>query len=385
MENELVKRLCAKNGFEDAASSLINNADVEAFSALVDKSEFLFDFIKQNVVKRLQNCINKNNYKNLLKFLKIYSYDYEDLIVSNISQFKDEETISYLTERLTNGTDEEKAYCVKILDGNKIKEELYKNLNSEFEPLAYNCAQALGKIKDKKSFDDAIEKLKSDDDFQILSGVKFLSAYNDKAAIPYLFEAMKISTMSENIACEIVYLEDIFELLKNYPQDTLLLINNLINGLGEVVPISIIFDIQLFELLEHISSPETLLNIKLKIEQLTENDEYLFDEDKSVKEEIQAVKDLLNSKPQDYWDNLCDMLKLDNDMVFVTLHLISELELDYSEEIKELIENTTNQTVILKAVEVMKSIGKITELDKTNLLAKVDNEHIKAIIESCFQ
>lgn len=385
MENELVKRLCAKNGFEDAASSLINNADVDAFSALVEKSEFLFDFVKQNVIKRLQNCINKNTYKNLLKFLIIYSYDYEDLIVSNISQYKDEETVNYLTDKLKNGTEEEKAYCVKILDGNKIKEELYKNLNSEFEPLVYNCAQVLGKIKDKKSFDEAIEKLKSDDDFKILSGVKFLSAYNDKSAIPYLFDAMKNSTMSENISNEIVYLEDIFELLKNYPQDTLLLINNLINGLGEVVPISIIFDIQLFELLEHISSPETLLNIKLKIEQLTENDEYLFDEDKSVKEEIQAVKDLLNSKPQDYWDNLCDMLNLNDDMVFVTLHLINELRLDYSEEIKELIETTNNQTVIVKAVEVMKNLGKISILDKDKILTKINNEHIRAIIESCFK
>jgi hypothetical protein len=100
MENELVKKLCAKKDFENAALAIINNADVQAFEALVEKSDFLFDFVKQNVISRLQNCINKNNYKNLLNFLKIYSYDYENLIISNLKKFADNNLKEIILDKL---------------------------------------------------------------------------------------------------------------------------------------------------------------------------------------------------------------------------------------------------------------------------------------------
>ena len=73
MPNEYVKKLTGKNpkDFEFAASYIINKSDVKAFEALVEQSDFLFDFIKKNVEKRLTNAITPLNYKNLLSFLKI--------------------------------------------------------------------------------------------------------------------------------------------------------------------------------------------------------------------------------------------------------------------------------------------------------------------------
>lgn len=385
MENELVKKLCSKQGFEQSAFEIINKPNVEAFEALVEKSEFLFDFVKQNVVKRLQNCINKDNYKNLLSFLKYYCADYEDFIVSNLKKFGDADLKVKMSELLQNGTDSEKTYCVKFFEDDLNFVPTFRDLSdSEFEPLAYNSAVALGKIKDETSFHDALKNLNSADDFSVMTSIEFLSAYGDKRALPYMFEAMKNSSMSENIACEIVYTEDIFELLAEYPNETNLLINNIISGLGEVVPLSIIFNIQLYDLIEQIIFPLTLLHLKQKIEQLTENDEYLFDEDKSVKDEIIEVKKLLNSKP--YWDNLCDELELkDDEFVFFNLQMISEYGLDYSDEIMDLIRNTSNQAVILKSVEVMKEIGQLSKLSKDEVLSKVSDETIRAVLISYYE
>ena len=77
MNNEYVKKLTGKNpkDFEFAAAHIINNSDIEAFSALVEKSDFLFDFIKENVKKRLSAAINESNYKNLFSFLNVYDQD----------------------------------------------------------------------------------------------------------------------------------------------------------------------------------------------------------------------------------------------------------------------------------------------------------------------
>ncbi|MBQ9688888.1 hypothetical protein IJV79_04560 [bacterium] len=382
-ENELVKKLCSKNDFETAAASIINNADVDAFTALVEKSDSLFDFVKRNVIQRLQSKINEHNYLNLLKFLTVYSYDYEDLLVSALKKYFNETLESKILEILKSGTDPEKAYCVKIIQNPQlITEDLRKFATSEFDPLAYNSAQVLGVLKDETSFNNALKELESDDDFKILSAVKFLIAYNDKRALPALFNVLKTSSMAENIACEIVYLEDVFTLLKEYPNDTLLLINHIINGLGEVIPLSIVFDIQLYELIEHLSSPVTILNLKLKIEQLTENDEYLFDEDKSVKEEILAIKELLNSKT--YYDELCENLTLNDNLVFFTLQVINELGLDYSDEIVSLIKESTNETLILKCVEVLSTLRQLCKLSQGAVLEKVQDVNIKAIIAHYF-
>ena len=382
-ENELVKKLCSKNDFETAAASIINNADVDAFTALVEKSDSLFDFVKRNVIQRLQSKINEHNYLNLLKFLTVYSYDYEDLLVSALKKYFNETLESKILEILKSGTDPEKAYCVKIIQNPQlITEDLRKFATSEFDPLAYNSAQVLGVLKEETSFNNALKELESDDDFKILSAVKFLIAYNDKRALPALFNVLKTSSMAENIACEIVYLEDVFTLLKEYPNDTLLLINHIINGLGEVIPLSIVFDIQLYELIEHLSSPVTILNLKLKIEQLTENDEYLFDEDKSVKEEILAIKELLNSKT--YYDELCENLTLNDNLVFFTLQVINELGLDYSDEIVSLIKESTNETLILKCVEVLSTLRQLCKLSQGAVLEKVQDVNIKAIIAHYF-
>ena len=67
---DLIKKLTGKNPteYETVAKSLINNSDKELFAKLVKQEDFLFDFIKDNVAKRIQNACDKENYLNLLNF-----------------------------------------------------------------------------------------------------------------------------------------------------------------------------------------------------------------------------------------------------------------------------------------------------------------------------
>ena len=83
MVDDLIKQLTGKNKqeYEAAAAHLVNQADEEMFKALVEKDDFLFDFVKQNVADRIANVLNENNYKNLLSFLKYYSPSYEEVII----------------------------------------------------------------------------------------------------------------------------------------------------------------------------------------------------------------------------------------------------------------------------------------------------------------
>lgn len=404
MTNEIVKKLTGKNNkdFEFAAAHIVNQADVVAFKALVEQSDFLFDFIKKNVEKRLLNAVNADNYKNLLSFLKVYSYDYEDFIISSLVKYADEDLTDEMLERLENGTENEKAYCAKYfsyINDTLAVDLLRKNSFSEFDALASNCALALSKMKDEASYLFALEKLNSDDEFEKLSAVHFLVSYNDYRAIDYLFETMKKSSMPENIASEISYLQSFLEFLDtDFKYDTLLALNHIINGLGEIVSLSQIFDFQLFEILEKIIKIQAqennskialvLLNAKLKFEQLTENEEYVFDEDKSIKEEVYSIKDFLNYLSPEFWQRQKELfvneLVYSSDFVMHALDLVQELNIvDAFGKLKELL-NSNNQTIILKSVEVIKSIGKLDEVNQADVLEKISDENIRLIIQSLF-
>lgn len=405
MTSEIVKKLTGKNNkdFEFAAAHIVNQADVDAFKALVEQSDFLFDFIKRNVEKRLSTAVNANNYKNLLSFLKVYSYDYEDFIISNLVKYADEEMTDEMLERLENGTDDEKAYSAKYfsyINDTLSIEPLRKYSYSDFDALATNCAEALSKMKDEPSYLFALEKLKSEDEFEKLSAVRFLTAYQDYRAIDYLFKTMKKSSMPENIASEISYLQSFLHFLDtDFKYDTLLALNHIINGLGEIVSLSQIFDFQLYDVLEKaideakkVSDSKialVLLNAKLKFEQLTENEEYIFDESKDTKEEVYAIRDFLNSQSPDFWQKqkqlFLDELIQESDFVMHALDLVQELGLSEAlDKLKGLL-NSDNQTIVLKTVEVIKSLNKMGEISQEEVLTRVSDENIRLIIQSLFR
>ena len=376
-----------KNDYEAVAKHLVDDCDVELFKELVDNDDFLFDFVKNNVAQRLENAVNQNNYQNLVEFLKYYSQSYEDVIIGSLVKYADEDLTDLMLDKFENGCDNEKAYAAKYFA--KIQDPLayeFLRLNSysDNEFLAQNCAITLGAWHDEKSYDEAIEKLQNSDDFEKLSAVKFLTAYGDKKAVPKLFEAMKNSTMAENIAGEIPYLVPLYELIKSDYENALLAIIYITNALGEILPLSVVFDFELFEVFENLINNHedskmaiTLLNAKGKFETLTENDEYLFDEDKNTKNEIFDIKKLLNSaKKKDLEKYVNDELKEDSPFVYTALDFATD-ELAIRELLK-----SNNQTLILKTAEVLKSLGNFDETARTVALLKVTDINIKAIIRA---
>ncbi|MBR1942607.1 hypothetical protein IJ843_02595 [bacterium] len=385
---DLIKQLTGKNKneYEHAAAHIINNADEKAFEELVSKEDFLFDFVKQNVAKRLKNACNKDNFKNLFKFLKYYSPSYDDFIAEVFANFGDNETKNSFFNLLENGTEEEKSYAAKYFSyvkNENAAEYLKKYAYSENEALSYNSAIALSFLNDRACIDEAYKKLNSDDDFEVLSAVKFLSAYGEKDALENIFSAMKKSSVSEYIACEIGYMESFLELLNTQNhENALLAVNNILQGLGEIVPLSNIFSFQLYEVFENLifSEPNAknaiiLLTAKNKFNQLTENDEYLFDEDKNTKDEVNAVKELLNNNLDEDLDNFIQPeINEDSEFVYPALELIKNADI-----VRPLL-LSKNQTLVLKAVEIIKSLNDLTQNDKDTALAQVSNENIKSVI-----
>lgn len=386
---ENLKKLTGKNknDYEAVAKHLVDDCDVELFKELVDNDDFLFNFVKNNVAQRLENAVNQNNYQNLVEFLKYYSQSYEDVIIDSLVKYADEDLTDLMLDKFENGCDNEKTYAAKYFA--KIQDPLayeFLRLNSysDNEFLAQNCAMTLGAWHDEKSFDEAIEKLQNTDDFEKLSAVKFLTAYGDKKAVPKLFEAMKTSTMAENIAGEIPYLVSLYELIKTDYENALLAIIYITNALGEILPLSVVFDFEFFEVFEELINNHddskvaiTLLNARDKFDTLTENDEYLYDEDKNTKNEIFDIKKLLNSaKKKDLEKYINDELREDSPFVFTALDFATD-ELAIRELLK-----SNNQTLILKTAEVLKSLGNFDETARTVALLKVTDINIKAIIRA---
>lgn len=112
----MLKKLIGKNqtDYELAASYLMNSADIDLFARLVEQDAFLFDFVKQNVAKRIIDATNEANWKSVFSFMKFYSPYYEDAIILPIVEHADDDITDRMLDLLINGTNAEKTYCAKF-------------------------------------------------------------------------------------------------------------------------------------------------------------------------------------------------------------------------------------------------------------------------------
>ena len=94
----------------DAARYMIDNSDVELFKLLVEKSDFLFEFIRNNVCKRIEKVISKDNYSNIINFWNIYSPYYDDLFASILSKLATQNLTDDIFELLETGSITQKTY-----------------------------------------------------------------------------------------------------------------------------------------------------------------------------------------------------------------------------------------------------------------------------------
>lgn len=383
--SDKLKKLTGKNpkDFEPVAFDVINIPDVELFKELIDNEDFLFDFIKQNVANRLAKVCNSSNYLNLLQFLKYYSPSYEDVIISNLVKFSDEDLTDKMLAIFEDGTDDEKTYCAKyfsIVQDSLALDFLKENAYSENSSLSANCATALALFGDTESKNEALVKLKSDDEFEKLDGVRFLVSYGDKSVIPAIVDVMKTSSFAENIAGDLLYLTDLFSLYKTNKTDALFVFNSVINGLGEILGLAQIFDFRLYEFIEMLLKEQTdseiavvLANAKDKFNTLTENDEYLFDETKDVKQEVMDIKQLLSSFK-------VNQSLINAELKSESLFVFTALEFANNESAVRGLLISANQTVVLKALEMLKQMNSLTKEDKNLALSSVTSEDIKSVI-----
>jgi len=387
---DLIKNLTGKNpkDYEPAAQHLINQADVALFSELVSKDDFLFDFIKRNVSQRLTDACNKSNYQNLYKFFEIYSPHYEDFITSTLAEFANEKDKQKIFEYLKNGSDSAKTYAAgffSYIEYPPAVEYLIINAHSENSELSSNCARALSILKEQTSYNKAIEILKSEDSFEEYKAVKFLVAYQNKDALPYILKIMKTSRMGENIAAEIPFLVPITDLLNTeYNDDAILVFCYILNSLVEVIPISQIIDFRFYEMVDKMlkSSPTgpiatALVLAKDKFDLFTSTDEYLFDEDKNIKNEINDINILLKKMDIDkYVSFLYEELYEESDFIFFVMELIRD-----ENSLVSLL-NGKNQTVILKAMTTLKGMDKLSDEYKQIGISNITDENIKSVAKA---
>ena len=384
---DLIKNLTGKNpaDYEPVAATIINNADVELFKELVSRDDYLFDFVKQNVAQRLSKACNKSNFKNLYKFLDIYSPYYDEFISSTLAQFSDETVEDYMLNVLENCSEDAKTYSASYFSyvpNTKALSFLRANAYSENTNLAVNCAVALSKLNDRECYNVALDKLKSNDSFEQYSAVKFLVNYQDKSALGAIFEAMKNSMMAENIAGEIPYLASLTELINtDFQEDAILAFCYILNGLAELISIAQVIDFDFYNLISQMikSSPNgaiavALLMAKEKFETFVENEEYLFDEDKNTKNEVNDINILLkNIDTRKYESFVFEELYEESAFVFFAMDLIKD-----KDSLAELLEGQ-NQTVILKAMSILKNLGHLSSDYKSIGLNNISDENIKQV------
>ena len=387
---DLIKKLTGKNPseYEPIAKSLVDNSDTELFEKLVKQDDFLFDFIKDNVARRIQKACNKDNYKNLIPLMKHYSPSYDTMFGEVINSFGGKEIYSVMRDLFLNGTNDEKAYAAKYLTFYGKFEELLPKIReyskSEFPPLGVNSIELLSMLNDEVSKNEAISKLDSNDEFEQFEGIKFLVNFGAKDALPKIVEVMKKSGLSESIASEIPYLVPFDELINNDKETACLVLCHIINAIPEIISPSSVSDYDMYSLFERLlndsmtsTSALALIMAKDKFNELITNDEYLYDCDKNTKDSIKAINELLkNLVVQKLKSYLYEELYEDSDFVFFALDYVDEVE-----ELETLLDSK-NQTLVLKVLILLKEKGLLSQTHKDTALNAITSDDLKLVAQS---
>lgn len=391
-----------ENKAQIAADYMINSSDIELFKMLTEKSDFLFNFVRNNVAQRIEKAVNKDNIKNIISFFTIYSPYYDDLFASILSKHANQDLTDEIFDLLEKGTTDQKTYAAKYfsyIPDTVALELLSKYAFSDNEYLSYNSAEALGQMQDDISYDIALNSLSSDDDLEKLKAVKFFTAYGRDYPLSDIFKAMQDSKIPENIAGQIPYMESLLNLLNSgYKQETLLAIENILSGLGEILPLSDIFQFELYEVLDLLINinkksndysskiAEILLTALYKFRLFCENQEYIFDEDKDTKYEISSVLKLLQGQGMEFWNiqksYVIKELEGSDSEILAVLPVIAEFKLkDALPQLNNLLDSE-NEIVLCEVLSCIKNLDSLENIDINKVINKVKNPNIKAIIES---
>ena len=404
-KKDLVKKISGKD--EAAALPLVremlDNSDTELFKELVSQFDYFFPFVKDNVANRFEKSVTASNYKNLYNFTEIYSSDLDKVFATAFKKFGNSDDKAKMLEILKNGSDAAKTYAARyfeLSDDNIAADDLIENVFSDNEYLADACAAALGNLNDPKSYNLALSKLNSSDDFEALSGLNFFVSYMKNPPMKEIFQAFKNTGMQENFAGKIAYIKPLPVLLKENADEALAIIDSILNGLGEILPLSEVFNFELYDVLgmlsetvnsEYVSKIAViLLRAKSKFDMICSNEEYTFDEDKNTINELKDIHGLLNSLGEPFMNNMKsevvkELKKEDKSDIISALQIIGEFEIQSAApNILDCIYENDDEVVLCEAFAALKKISALYLITKEEALNMFSNANSSAIVENLY-
>lgn len=393
--NDLISK--DNSAAKGAAIKLLAEKDVESFKILNSKSEFLFDFIKEKILKNLIGAVNSKNCLNLFEFLKVYSPDFKGFILHPLVQFKTPEIEDKMLNFLCSGSDEEKTYATEfftILADKTKYEKIKANLNADFEPLKIASINYLSNLGFRLEFEESLNILEdnSKDNFEKLTQVEFLAYFGDKKAFEPIYNYFINEDNSYTIANFLLDLKPFSTLIEENKEDEIL---NILSSIILNFPDSISFEEinyyineGLFEFLlesENNLSALILFYLKNKTELILEDENYSIDLTKENKKEANIINSKLNNAIQIFDKKETLTLGLNSINYFeniLSLEIIKEENIEIIEPIYNLLEKTTNNEIIMDILYCLQNQNKLNETLINKILLKTENEILKAQIKS---
>ena len=393
--NDLISK--DNSAVKGAAIKLLAEKDVESFKILNSKSEFLFDFIKEKILKNLIGAVNSKNCLNLFEFLKVYSPDFKGFILHPLVQFKTPEIEDKMLNFLCSGSDEEKTYATEfftILADKAKYEKIKANLNADFEPLKIASINYLSNLGFRLEFEESLKILEdnSKDNFEKLTQVEFLAYFGDKKAFEPIYNYFINEDNSYTIANFLLDLKPFSTLIEENREDEIL---NILSSIILNFPDSISFEEinyyineGLFEFLlesENNLSALILFYLKNKTELILEDENYSIDLTKENKKEANIINSKLNNAIQIFDKKETLTLGLNSINYFeniLSLEIIKEENIEIIEPIYNLLEKTTNNEIIMDILYCLQNQNKLNETLINKILLKTENEILKAQIKS---
>lgn len=393
--NDLISK--DNSAAKEAAIKLLAEKDVESFKILNSKSEFLFDFIKEKILKNLIGAVNSKNCLNLFEFLKVYSPDFKGFILHPLVQFKTPEIEDKMLNFLCSGSDEEKTYATEfftILADKTKYEKIKANLNADFEPLKIASINYLSNLGFRLEFEESLKILEdnSKDNFEKLTQVEFLAYFGDKKAFEPIYNYFINEDNSYTIANFLLDLKPFSTLIEENREDEIL---NILSSIILNFPDSVSFEEinyyineGLFEFLlesENNLSALILFYLKNKTELILEDENYSIDLAKENKKEANIINSKLNNAIQIFDKKETLTLGLNSINYFeniLSLEIIKEENIEIIEPIYNLLEKTTNNEIIMDILYCLQNQNKLNETLINKILLKTENEILKAQIKS---
>ncbi len=387
-----------------AAEAIVNSKDIKSFKCLCEKSEFIFDFIKEKITNKLISAVNGNNIGNIFEFTKVYNSDFENFIVLSFVNFADEDLTDKILETFEEGTDEQKAYAALYfyyINDPLALEYLEKYAFSDFELLSQNCAKTLKKFNDKKLYNKSIEIIKNNevDDFEKIKYINFLTAYNDKAALGILFDYLKYTGLKGFIAESILYISGLIELADNGTNfyDALNIFDIILDSYPEEISLETVVDFEILNFIKYLSdylknnddtyTKRVLLKAKYKFNLFSKEDIYTFDLAKHAKKEVFNISNFINNIGIDLFHHFEEELYSDKrERVLEALNVILNFgRSDFSSDVSKLASTTAYEDVISESIRVLKTFGQLNLVNKDEILHKIKNENLRIMTESYFK